>query len=310
MKGVHREVELRGQVLLVLGLDVGGHVLLHELVVVADEDVEVLAQDVRRVDERLVRIDAAVGRDLEDQLLVVGVLADAAVGDLEVHAGDRRVDAVDRNHADLGLAGASGRIVRIGLPRRRAEAAAAGDLDVHVERAVGVDGRDVVGRVEDLDAGAFGGQVGGRDLARALAVDRDDAGLVGGALDEDLLEGEDDLGHVLLHAGQRAELVRGALDADGRNREALDGGKQHAAEGVADRARVADFEGFGRVAPEGRRRGGLLLDDVLGHFEIDVEANGHVSSSFLLPGAPPRGAAGVRRNRLNGEPGPPGGADP
>src|SRR4029453_4368334 len=46
---------------------------------------------------------------------------------------------------------------------------------------------------------------------------------------DDLLEVEDDVGHVLLHAVDRGELVRDALDPDARDGGAGQGRQQHSA---------------------------------------------------------------------------------
>jgi hypothetical protein len=58
------------------------------LVVVVDEHVEVVAQDGGGLEQGVVRADAAVGPDVEHELVVVGVLADAGVFHGVLHAGD------------------------------------------------------------------------------------------------------------------------------------------------------------------------------------------------------------------------------
>ena len=59
---------------------------------VLHERVEVLAEDLARLDQRHLRRDRAVGPDLEDQAVVVGLLADAGVLGRVADARDRRVD--------------------------------------------------------------------------------------------------------------------------------------------------------------------------------------------------------------------------
>ena len=54
-----------------------------------DEDRELLLDDLRRVGHRVLRGDRAVGPHLEAELVVVGDLTDAGVGDLVVHLADR-----------------------------------------------------------------------------------------------------------------------------------------------------------------------------------------------------------------------------
>ena len=55
-----------------------------------DEDRELLLQDLRGVGHRVLRLHAAVRPDLERELVVVGLLPDARVGDRVVDLADRR----------------------------------------------------------------------------------------------------------------------------------------------------------------------------------------------------------------------------
>jgi hypothetical protein len=63
---------------------------------------------------------------------------------------------------------------------------------------------------------------------------------------DDVLEVEDDVGHVLLDAGDVRELVRDTLDPDAGDRRALERGEQHATEAVAVRVAEALVEGLDR----------------------------------------------------------------
>src|SRR5579884_3441361 len=67
------------------------------------EDRELADQDLRRLRERVLRVDRAVGRDVERQLVVVGALADAGGVDLVRDAAHRREDRVHRDDADRVL---------------------------------------------------------------------------------------------------------------------------------------------------------------------------------------------------------------
>src|SRR5207248_5018520 len=67
------------------------------------EDRELADQDLCRLGERILRIDRAVGRDVERELVVVGALADACGLDRIRDSPDRREDRVDRDHADRVL---------------------------------------------------------------------------------------------------------------------------------------------------------------------------------------------------------------
>ena len=51
-------------------------------------------------EQRVVRRDAAVGPDFEDQTVVIGALTDAGVFHRVPDAGDRRENGIDRDHAD------------------------------------------------------------------------------------------------------------------------------------------------------------------------------------------------------------------
>jgi hypothetical protein len=61
----------------------------------------------------------------------------------------------------------------------------------------------------------------------------------------DLLDVEDDVGHVLAHAGERREFVQHVLDLDRGDRGALQRGEQHAAQRVAQRQAEAALQRFG-----------------------------------------------------------------
>ena len=59
------------------------------------------------------------------------------------------------------------------------------------------------------------------------------------------LDVEHDVGHVLDHAGQRGELVLGAVHLDLRDRAAFQAGQQNAPQAVADRDAEAALERLG-----------------------------------------------------------------
>ena len=94
--------------------------------------------------------------------------------------------------------------------------------------AIGADG------IEDLDR-RIALQVGRRDLALLVRVERQDLLFVRVHLDGDLLQVQDDVGDVFHDARQRRELVKNALDFHGRDRGALDRRQKHPAQSVAHR---------------------------------------------------------------------------
>ena len=117
---------------------------LHLVVVVADEDIEVVAKDGGGLKQRVVRRDATVGPDVEDQLVVIGALADTRVLHRVLDAGDRREDRVDGDHAD--------RLVGMLVFVAGGEAAADLDLELGIELLLSVERADVLIGIDDLDA--------------------------------------------------------------------------------------------------------------------------------------------------------------
>ena len=124
------------------------------------EDRELADQDLGRLGERVLRLDRAVGRDVERELVVVGALPDAGGLDRVRDAAHRREDRVDRDDAD--------RVLRPAVQLGRRVAAAAADRQRQLEPAAVGEVRDLELRVEDLELGRRL-DVGGRDDAGALA---------------------------------------------------------------------------------------------------------------------------------------------
>src|SRR5499427_5274377 len=103
--------------------------LLLRLLLEADQQAEVVAQDLRRHRHGVVRQDAAVRPHLDRELIVVDALAQARGLDRVVHLRDRREQRIDRDHADRAV-----RALRVLVGRD--VAAAAVDLDLHAQVAV------------------------------------------------------------------------------------------------------------------------------------------------------------------------------
>ena len=70
------------------------------------EDRELADEDLGGLRDRLLRIERAVRRDVEAQLVVVGALTDAGGFDVVRDAADGREDGVDRDDADRRLGAA------------------------------------------------------------------------------------------------------------------------------------------------------------------------------------------------------------
>ena len=132
----------------------------HRVLVVADKHIKVMRQNGRRLGQRVIGRDAAVGPDFEHQAVIVGAVADARGFHGVTHAGDRREQRVNGHNAN-GLAG---------LFVFVAGAETASDLDgqfhlkflLLVQRADELVGIDQLNILVELD-------VGGGD--RALLVD-------------------------------------------------------------------------------------------------------------------------------------------
>ena len=176
------------------------------LTVGVGEDLQPVDEDLGGLAQGLFGGDRAVGHDVDDELVVVGALADAGALDDVGHALDGAEDGVDRHDADDGF----GPLVAVG----RHVAGAASDGKGHLDRAAARQRGDVMVGVEDLELGRDV-DVGRDDLAR-LVFDQADLDLVGLTVQaaDDALEVEDDVGHVLFEARQGGELVRDPFDLD------------------------------------------------------------------------------------------------
>ena len=251
--GGELRVDRRGADVDALGLGV-------ELVRQAEQADQSLAGRGHRVAGR----DRRLGLDVDDEPVEVGALLDAGRLDLVGDLGDRGVDGVDRDAADL--------LTDLLVLDRADVAAAALDRELDLELALAVEGRDPQLGVVDLDAGGRC-DVGGGDLTGSLLAQVHDGGLVVLARDDELLEVEDQVGDVLLHPGDGGELVQDAVDADARDGRAGDARQERAAERVAQGVAEARLERLDdEPRPVGVDRllgqGGALCDEQGGAFSM------------------------------------------
>ena len=232
----------------------------------ADENVEMAAHDGGCRLKRLLRLNAAIGPDIENELFVVGALTDTGVLHEEVDARHRREDGVDRNAADL--------LIRPLVAFGKAEAATRTDIALHFDGAVDIKRADLLARIEHLDVVRLG-EIAGGDDARPLGLERNRLRFARIRLEQNALEVEDDIGHILRAALDRAELVIHAANLHGRDCRAFDRRKKDATERVADRACIADFERFRDETGVCRGSRRLVLLDGLRHFEA-AETDRHM----------------------------------
>ena len=91
------------------------------------------------------------------------------------------------------------------------------------------------------------------DRPRLALLDRDDAGRITVVLDDQRLDVQHDVGHVLQDARDRGELVLCTADLDLRYRTAFQARQQNAAQTVADGNAKTAFERLGHELAIGRR---------------------------------------------------------
>ena len=232
---------------------------------VGDQRHEV-AQRVAGRRQRVARRDRTVGLDLERELVVVGGLLDAGGLHRERHPAHGREDGVDRDEPD-------GRRALVALGREVAAALLDGEVDG--EAALGVHRGQVQLGVEDLDVGG-GLDVAGGDLTGTAGVEAQGHRLVGRAREHEVLDVEDEVGDVFLHARDDVELVQGLVEAHLRDRGARDRREQRAAQAVAERVAEARLE----------RRDGELLEVALGLAGLDLgtldDEHGCIASDLVI----------------------------
>src|SRR3989440_7578146 len=238
------------------------------------EDRELADEDLGGLRDRVARVDRAVRRHVERQLVVVRPLPDARRLDVVRDAPYGREDRVDRDDAD--------RVLGPAVQLRREVAAAAADRERQLELAALREVRDLEVRVQDLEVGRSL-DVAGRDRAGARLGDVHlDLGRLAVQAADQVLQVEDDVGHVLAHARKRGELVRDPLDLHRGDRGALERREEDAAKRVAERVAEAAVE---RLDHEDAAVLVDLLVDDLRNLELhQAGANCHLFLSWVLLG--------------------------
>ncbi len=182
----------------------------------------------------LLRLDASVRPYLDGEFVEIGHLPAAGVLHRITDLADGRIDRIHRNHAD----GHAARLVALGHDRlialRRNIYAPIVEGNLHLQMRALRPRRDVQVRIHDLYF-FVADEVLRLHLALAMRVDGDDLGLVGVQLGGKILEVQDNLRHILLHARHGRKLMLHALDTHTGDGNARQGIEQHTPERIAQR---------------------------------------------------------------------------
>ena len=181
-----------------------------------------------RLLERVLRMNASVGRDLQIQFLVVGFLLHAVVLDRILHVLDRRVDRVDRQHTELRIGGT----VLLG----RNVTAALGDRQLDLEFHLGIEAADHQLGVQHLEVGQEVRDITGGEFALTGHVDRHLLTLdtLDGLDETHLLEVQNDLKHSFHNTGDSSKLMIDTGNLHRCDRIALQRREQDAPQRIAD----------------------------------------------------------------------------
>ena len=174
-----------------------------------------------------------VGPDLKHQAIVVGALADAGLFDFMLNAHNRREAGIDGNIADGSFL--AQRIVY------RAIAASVFDRHFDDKRHIIRHRSDDMLGVNDLDRFVVL-DIGRFHDSLFVAIDADRLGLFADVFDDQAFDIQDDIGHILDHAGYCRDFVLHALNADVRHGGTFQARKQHAPKAIADRHAETAFK--------------------------------------------------------------------
>src|SRR6478609_5412223 len=214
----------------------------------------------------IARGDGLLGLDVDNQLVEVGALLNTGCFHAESNLQHRRVDGVNRDTADLCVAGL--------VLSCRNVAAAALDGQFEFELALRVQRGNVQIRVVELDAGRRSDVRGGDDSGALLAQVSNNRLVVLGRHGQ-VLDVEDDLSDIFLDTRNRRELVQHAIDPDAGYSGTGDGGEQGTAEGVSEGVTEARLQRFndepGAVFGDDLfGEGGALCNEHLGFLSASI----------------------------------------
>src|SRR5579863_237491 len=201
-----------------------------------DEYRQLILENAAGAADGFLRIDGAVGLDVDDELVEVGALLDTRGIDRVGHAPYRREGSIELQTSD-----GAGLLLERHTRCRRAIAAATLDAQRHGELTrLGEVGDDEL-RIHDFDV-VVGLDVASRHGTRAFLVQPQLGGVALMHPQRNGFEIEQDVDHVLLHALDAGVLVQHPVDLDLRDRAAGHGRQQHAPQRVAERVAEATLE--------------------------------------------------------------------
>ena len=186
----------------------------------------------------LLRIDRAIGPNLNGQLVVIDRLANTGVLNIVIHLENRGVNAIDGKSVDIILLDDG---LLIALCGHIAAALIEGEL--HDELAALAQGRNVPFRVQDLNIVALLDVVSG-DLTGAHCLNTHCLRTIGVQLCSDTLQVQDNFGNVFLDALNGGELVDHAVDLDAGHGDTGQRGKKHTTQAVAQCDAKATLQRF------------------------------------------------------------------
>ncbi len=145
---------------------------------------------------------------------------------------------------------------------------ARGDLDLHLEIALAVDGGDMELGVQDLDVGRDL-EISRLEFGLPLRAEESAPGAIAKVLESNLLQVQDDVGDVLEHARDRREFMPDLLvhDPQRGDRDALKRRQQDPTECIAESEAEAPLERLDDETAIPIRRNRLIGGDPLRHLK-------------------------------------------
>ena len=231
-----------------------------------------MRQNRRCLRERVVGREAAIRPDFQNQTVVIRAVADTRGFNRVTHARDGRKYRINRDNA-YGLS-------RLFIFVARTKTAPDFHFQFHLEFFLFVERANDLIRIDQFDV-LVGLDVGSGHFAFLVRRKQQCLRLARVRLELDLLEIQNDVGHVLNNAVNRGEFMLRAVHFERRNGRAFERREQHAAKRVADGVAVTGFKRVGDKFCVGFRGGGFFLLQPLGHFETS-ESDWHIFLSTIL----------------------------